>query len=260
MGCAMNVYEVITDRILASLAKGVVPWRRPWASEGPRSLISGKEYRGVNVLLLQSAGFTSPHWLTFKQARDRKGSVKAGEHGTPIVFWKISDRSDEKTANGKPKKSFILRYSNVFNVSQCEGITAPPSLVRPPFETIDACERIVEGFANRPSIDHGGDRACYSPSEDRVRMPARECFESAPTYFSVLFHELTHGTGHASRLDREGITDPIKFGSHNYSFEELIAECGAAFLCGAAGIAPATIDNSAAYIASWVAKLKSEKR
>jgi antirestriction protein ArdC len=253
----MNVYEIITDRIVESLRKNVVPWRKPWVTQAPKNLISGKNYRGVNVLLLGSAPHQSPWWLTFNQARDLGGSVKKGERGTPVVFWKISEKKD---ARGKIEKSFILRYYTVFNVAQCESVQAPPSIPRPAFNPIEECERIVSGFEGRPQIEHGGGMACYVPALDRIQIPAREAFSSAPEYYSTLFHELTHSTGAASRLNRKTVTDPSSFASHAYSFEELIAECGAAFLCANGGISSATLDNSAAYIASWAKKLRSEPK
>lgn len=253
----MNVYQVITDRILESLASGMVPWRKPWHTETPKNLVSGREYRGVNILLLQSAPFESPYWLTFNQARSLGGSVKKGERGCPVIFWKVSEERDE---HGEPEKSFVLRYFTVFNAAQCQGIEVPPSAVRPEFNPIEACERIVSGFAGRPRIDHGGDLACYVPSLDRVQLPSHQAFSSAAEYYSTLFHELTHSTGAANRLARKGILDRASFASHEYSFEELIAECGAAFLCAQGAIDNRTLDNSAAYIASWGKKLRSEPR
>lgn len=252
-----SVYQVITDRILESLSNGVVPWRKPWVTTAPKNLISGKDYRGVNVFLLQSAPHDSAYWLTFNQARKLGGSVRKGQRGTPVIFWKITE---ELNGRGRVEKNFILRYYTVFNVSQCDGITAPPAIVRPAFNPIEECERIVDAFADKPPIDHGGSVACYIPSLDRIQLPLREAFSSAPEYYSTLFHELIHSTGAASRLARKGVIDPSSFASHSYSEEELVAECGAAFLCGQAGIVGSTLDNSAAYIAHWAKKLKSEPR
>jgi antirestriction protein ArdC len=253
----MNVYEIITDRILTSLSNGVVPWRKPWHTETPKNLISGKGYRGVNVLLLEAAPYESRYWVTFNQARNLGGSVRKGERGTPVVFWKITE---EKDAKGKAEKSFLLRYYTVFNVSQCDGVQAPPTVQRPAFDPIEACEAIVQGFQGKPRITHGGGRAFYSPVEDLIQIPARETFHSAPEYYSTLFHELGHSTGAHDRLARKTVTDPISYASHSYSFEELIAECTAAFLCSQGGIAASTIDNSAAYIASWSKVLRADPR
>jgi antirestriction protein ArdC len=253
----MNVYQIVTDRILTALSNGIVPWRKPWATHAPKNLVSGREYRGVNVLLLSAAHYECAYWLTFNQARNLGGTVKKGERGTPIVYWKVSE---ERNGKGEMEKSFLLRYFTVFNVNQCEGIEAPPAVFRPAFNPIEECERIVTSYVDRPRIDHGGNVACYIPSLDRVQLPTREAFHSPAEYYSTLFHELAHSTGAASRLSRKGITDASSFASHAYSFEELIAECASAFLCTEAGIAGSTIENSAAYIASWGKKLRSEPR
>jgi antirestriction protein ArdC len=256
----MNVYQVITDRILSSLSNGVVPWRCPWHTEPPKNLISGKDYRGVNVLLLQASPFESPYWLTFNQARDLGGTVKKGERGTPVVYFKVYGDDDAKAQSEQERRRFVLRYYTVFNVAQTEGIEAPASPSRPAFNPIQECERVVSAYRDPPRIEHGGGQACYLPSRDRVQMPARESFNSVPEYYSTLFHELTHSTGAAHRLARKGVVDPIRFSSHDYSFEELVAECGAAFLCGHAGISAQVIDNSASYISCWARKLRSEPR
>ena len=253
----MNVYQVITDRILQSLSQGVVPWRKPWVTATPKNLVSRKDYRGINVLLLGASPFESSYWLTFNQARSLGGTVKKGERGTPVVFWKISDDRDD---HDEPEKRFILRYFTVFNVAQCEGIQAPAVAARPAFDPIEECERIARGFANGPGVEHGGSGACYLPALDLVRMPRGEAFTSPPEYYSTLFHELAHSTGAAHRLARKGVVDRNGFASHAYSQEELVAECGAAFLCAEAGISTDTLDNSAAYIASWSKALKSEPR
>lgn len=252
----INVYEVITDRILTMLKDGVVPWRQPWtAASAPKNLVSKKEYRGVNVLLLGTQKYSSPFWCTYKQCTEKGGQVRKGEKSTPVVFWKITE--DKKDAK---KKSFILRYYNVFNVGQCDGLEVPAEESRKVVEPIQACEDLVKLYKTMPKVEHGGSRAYYNPSFDYIGMPVMADFKGAEEYYSTLFHELVHSTGHKDRLDREGITNPIRFGSHDYSFEELVAECGSAFLCGRAGIGNRVIDNQAAYIASWVSKLRSEPR
>lgn len=253
----MNVYEIVTARILESLARGVAPWRKPWGAERPRNLVSGREYRGINVLLLQTNAFESSWWLTFKQAKDLGGSVKRGERGSPVVFWKVTE--NEKS-DGTTSKGFVLRYFTVFNVEQTEGIEAPEATTYNLMDPIEECERIVSGYPNAPRIDHGGGAAFYMPSQDRIQIPGRKIFSSTPEYYSTLFHELIHSTGAAHRLARKGVVDGARFASHEYSFEELIAECGAAFLCAEGGISPSTIENSAAYLGSWIKKLRSEPR
>jgi antirestriction protein ArdC len=256
---SIKVYEIVTERILDYIsANGVLPWRKPWHTSTPKNLVSKKAYRGVNVFLLGMQRFTSSYFVTYKQAAAKGGQVRKGEKSTPVIFWKMLDKGTD--AKGRKQLIPLLRYYNVFNVTQCDGIVAPEEHTSTLFEPIEACERIVSGWEGKPPIVHGGGRACYSPSEDLISMPVRESFGKVEEYYSTLFHEMVHSTGHKDRLAREGITNPIKFASHNYSFEELVAECGAAFLCGHAGIVDHTIDNSAAYIANWVSKLKSEPK
>jgi len=257
-----KVYEIITDRILGMLDQGVVPWRQPWSSSLPKNLVSGKEYRGVNVFLLGCQAYTSPWWVTYKQCAARGGQVRKGERSTPVIFWKPLPRKDATPADiakGRDK-FFLLRYYNVFNVAQCDNLEAPTSHSGVQFNPIGACEEIVASYKGAPPITHGGNRACYIPSQDAIQMPPRESFTHTEEYYSTLFHELTHSTGHKDRLDREGITNPIKFASHDYSFEELVAECGAAFLCAHAGIDNRTLDNSAAYIKHWSDKLRDNRK
>lgn len=256
-----NVYEVITDRILKLLEQGTVPWHRPWGGDQhhPRNLASGKKYRGVNVFLLSSAGYDSPYWLTFKQAKSREGNVGKGQRGYPCVFWTWLEREDPNT--GEQTKRPFLKYYTVFNVDQCEGIDYPdvsaPTRAIPP---IKACENLVTAMQRAPPVHHGGGRASYHPSTDTVHMPPRENFEKSEAYYSTLFHELVHSTGHESRLSRPGITKSNVFGSGNYSKEELVAEMGATYLCGHTGIENAVIDNSASYIASWLGRLRNDSR
>jgi len=255
-----SVYEVITNRIIEQLEKGTAPWHKPWAAPGlagmPQNFISKKSYRGINLWLLSATGYSSPAFLTFKQAAGLGGKVKTGEKGWPVIFWKFGQ--DDST----DKSWAFCRYYTVFNVSQCEGLQLPisPAPAGPEVPAIEVCETIVESWANRPPINHGGDRACYSPSRDVVTMPERNSFCSPEEYYSTLFHELTHSTGHDKRLKRPGVTDICPFGTTNYSREELVAEMGAAFLCGFAGIENKTIDNSAAYIASWLKRLKDDSK
>ena len=257
-----NVYEIVTERIIESLAKGVAPWRKPWRAAGaqgmPKNLISGKPYRGINVLLLATSPFSSPYWLTFKQAKERGGSVRKGEKGTPIVFYKTYDK---KSNDGAERRHWVMRYFTVFNVEQCDGLRDVPTLhpdVRTPHARIEACEAVVRGYRG-PSIETGS-LACYSPVADTIRVPPIESFDAREEYYSTLFHEMVHSTGAKGRLERDGIVGGTTFGDHRYSFEELVAECGAAFLCGETGIDAATLENSAAYLAHWASKLKSEPK
>ncbi len=259
----MNVYEIVTTRILDQLQKGTVPWRKPWSTitAGPRNLITNKPYRGINVFLLGAHRFASPYFLTFKQALDRGGVVKKGERGCPIVFWKWRDNEEDSAAESEHERkpaAPLLRYYTVFNVEQCEGVPSPAVETRRPFEPLPECERVVRAMPNPPRLEHQGTQAFYRPSTDTVTLPPPERFNSRELY--SLLHELTHSTGHESRLARKGITDAVLFGSHEYSHEELVAEMGAAFICGHCGIDAATLTESTSYIAGWLQALQNDTR
>jgi antirestriction protein ArdC len=262
-----SAYDVITDRILALLEAGTVPWQQPWAGGEPPRNVRGTAYRGVNVFLLACQGYASPVWLTFKQAKEHGGAVRRGERSTPVVFWRPPERQwdgVDPDPEGSQRRGLVLRYYSVFNSEQCDLPTGVVPVLRAesgvPFEPIAACEAIVDGMPHRPAIRHGGGHAFYRPSTDDVAMPLRTAFRSPEAYYATLFHELGHSTGHASRLDRKTLTDLCPFGSTNYSREELVAEMTAAFLCGRGGIEPATIDDSAAYIAGWLRRLRGAPR
>ncbi len=257
-----SVYQIVTETILKQLESGIVPWRRPWNTAAPCNLVSQKEYRGINTFMLSASGFPSRYWLTYAQAQKLGGNVRKGERGSIVTFWNIGEeRINAKT--GKLSKPFLLRYYRVFNLSQTEGIAHKLGIAEAsakPVADIDACERIVAEMPNAPQIFPSADRAYYRPSADHVGMPAKSTFHSSESYYSVLFHELTHSTGHASRIGREGIEQLNSFGSELYSREELVAEMGSAMLCGVTGIAPAVIENSAAYLRSWISALKGDSK
>ncbi|MGZ8938674.1 MAG: ArdC family protein, partial [Limisphaerales bacterium] len=225
-----TVYEIVTERIVALLEQGTVPWQKPWATSGedcmPRNLVSKKPYRGVNVFLLHAMSFESPHWLTYKQAQELGGNVRKGEKACPVVFWKWLDAKDEP--NGEKKRIPLLRYYHVFNASQCEGIEVPATEKQGrAHDPINSAEQIVAGMPKLPEIQHGRDRAAYSPAFDRVFMPTPEAFQTGEHYYSVLLHELTHATGHQTRLNRKGVAGSdgewSAFGSTPYAKEELVA-------------------------------------
>ena len=252
-------YDVVTDRIIAKLEAGVVPWRKPWSGRAgmPKNLTSGKEYRGVNVFLLHCLGYESPYFLTFNQAKKLGGYVCQGERGCPVVFWKWFEKEDE---NGETKRLPVLRYYTVFNVAQCKDVEAPAIEVpERQHNSIEAAEQLVQAMPNAPEIRHGLRGASYNPTEDAVQMPRPEVFESGEAYYSTVFHELTHSTGHPSRLSRK-LETLTSFGSRDYSREELVAEMGAAFLCGEVSILETNIEQSAAYIDGWLRRLRNDRR
>jgi antirestriction protein ArdC len=263
----MNVYEIVTNRIMDLLQAGEIPWRKPWkASGGAKNFVSKKPYRGINQFLLNAAIFSSAYWMTFRQALERGGQVRKGEKSTMVVFWKWLDRKDSDDQDDDTDASItgkvpLLRYYNVFILDQIDEITAPEEKqILNPLHPIEQAELVIRNMPRKPIIQFGGDRACYSPQLDHVKLPNREAFKSPEEFYSTAFHELAHATGHPSRLSRKGITDPTYFGSHDYSQEELVAEFGASMLSGVAGIEQKTIENSAVYIQGWLKALKNDKK
>lgn len=259
-----KVYEIVTEKILEKLQAGDIPWHQPWVGGKAMNLVSKKEYRGINAFLLGCQKYSSPYWLSYKQAQDLGGNVKKGEHGTLVVFWKqlnvkAKDEQEELTDKTIP----FLRYYRVFNVEQCEGIDEkkiPVTNINPDFQPIEECEKTIESMQKRPDIRHRESRAYYSPPEDYVNMPKKETFAKEEFYYSVLFHELGHSTGHESRCARKKFNEWAPFGTETYSKEELVAEMTSAFLCGHHQIEIQTLDNSAAYIKSWLRKLKDDPK
>jgi antirestriction protein ArdC len=259
-----SVYEIITEKIIKQLESGVAPWRKPWTCQTPANLITQKEYRGLNVFTLASQGFPSRFWLTFNQATKLGGGrIRRGEKSSPVIFWNIGDEQETTAQDGtkETSRTFLLRYYSVFNLSQAEGIDIPVSLLQETRNNvpIEMCEQLATNMPNSPAFEQS-DKAWYSPSNDVVGMPARGLFHSSEEYYATEFHELAHSTGHAKRLHRENFDNPVSFGSESYSKEELIAEMTAAMLCGIAGIGQNTLENSAAYLKSWTARLKSDSR
>lgn len=263
-----DLYQVITDQIIEAMERGVCPWKKPWKTIGgfPRN-IRGRHYRGINAFLLalQSDfnGWEQPLFLTFKQAKELGGKVRKGEKSTMVVFWKVlvpKEYLANPDACPPEEKRWMLRYYRVFNVAQVDGLPprAVPQIEENDHSPIGACEEIVANMPNAPRISTGASRASYIPAFDRVMIPALAAFDTAEAHYSVMFHELTHSTGHDSRLSRQGAFEG-NFGSEPYAKEELVAELGAAFLCARAGIAPATIEESAAYIAGWLKRLREDK-
>jgi antirestriction protein ArdC len=253
-----SVYDQITERVIAMLEKGTVPWQKPFnVKRGfPRNLVSKKPYRGINVFLLHAMSYESPLWLTYHQAQELGAHIRKGEKACPVVFWKQHKVDDKHT--GEKVNIPFLRYYFVFNVSQCEGLGELPDPT--PMAVITKPAEIVANMPQRPLIKHGMASAFYSPAGDFVGMPDRERFTSEDEVFSVLYHELVHSTGAAHRLNRPTITEANGFGSEEYSKEELIAEMGAAFLCGVAGIGERTLNNSAAYIQNWLTALQNDHK
>lgn len=266
---SQTMTNIMIERIEARRAEGenvVAPWRMTWdPSLGmPRSLVTDHVYRGVNIFMTLFQGFSSPFWITRKQIAKLGGSVKVHPEGdqlpyTPILFWKFPTKEEKEEG----RRAFC-RFYQVYNTEQVTGIEAAvekafSGINTEPKDTIASAEALVAAYPAAPDIRHGDSRAYYAPGDDRISMPSIDAFESAEAYYRVLFHELTHSTGHRTRLERDGVANPAKFASHAYSEEELIAEMGASMLAGFAGIGSEEADeNSAAYLDHWLRKLKAE--
>lgn len=255
-----KVYEYVTNAIVEKLEQGVIPWQRPWkslTSNGlPISWVTKKAYRGINTFLLESG-----EYLTFKQIQAQGGNVKRGEKGHMVVFYRMMESTREVDGEEESRSFPFLRYYTVFEVAQCEGIERKcPVEVTDDLEIvpIEKAEAIKKGYKNAPSIRHIGNSACYRPATDEIRMPKKASFFSMEEYYSTLFHEMGHSTGHATRLAREGITHTSGMRTDSYAKEELVAEMTAAMLSGIAGIELKVIDNSASYIESWMRRLKAD--
>lgn len=263
-----KVYEIVTDRIVKLLeSKQELVWQRGWQDNSQRPM-NGKSltaYRGFNRMLLTVLG-ESPYWLTFNQIKSKRGSLKKGSKSVPIIFWNWvyfdSEGRKVKDASKAAKKIPFLRYYNVFNAADIEGIEFPEikKIELKDNQKIDKCEAIITSHTDL-KIKHEGSKAFYRPSTDSVTMPPMETFNNSECYYSVLFHEVAHWTGHSKRLNRELDTKLAPFGSTDYSQEELVAEMTASFLCEETQIANEQLNlNSAAYLKGWLSKLKDDTK
>ena len=239
-------YEAVYNQIIATMEKGDIPWKKSWTGAMPHNGVSGHKYAGVNFFLLSYSGFADPRWFTFNQVKQAGGNVKQGSKGHQIVFWKIFDTED---TSGAKKSIPLLRYSTVFNFEQCENMKKIATIED--VVLVDA-ESIINGFADRPVIKYGFDKASYIPSIDEIHMPSKAQFKRVEEYYATAYHEMAHSVLHEKRMNRKLCTD---FGSNLYSENELEAELVSAFLCNAAGI-DNTLENSAAYLKGWMKAFK----
>lgn len=256
----MDIYAAVTDRIIAQMEQGVIPWQKPWISAGKAvSHATGKPYSLLNQLLLQRSG----EYITFKQCQEAGGKIRKGEKASMVVFWKWIEGKEPDSE--EVKQIPFLRYYNVFHIDQCEGITtryATKAAFPDAASTVESAQEIIYDYLAREDVKltHSeGDRAFYRPSTDEIVLPIRKQFVSTAEYYSTVFHELTHSTGHPTRLNR--LNKVAAFGSDVYSKEELVAEIGAAALVNRVGLETSTsLRNNAAYIQNWLTVLKGDKR
>ena len=256
----MDIYAAVTDRIIAQLEQGQIPWQKPWISSGKAiSHATGKPYSLLNQMLLQRPG----EYITFKQCVEAGGHIKKSEKANMVVFWKWIEQEDEET--GEVKEVPFLRYYNVFHIDQCEGISAKHTTeVAFPdgASTVETAQEIIYDYLGRENVKltHSeGDRAFYRPSTDEIVLPLRKQFISTAEYYGTVFHEISHSTGHASRLNR--LSRAAFFGTEEYSKEELVAEISSCALVNYCGLESSTsLRNNAAYIQNWLSVLRGDKR
>lgn len=283
-----DIYAAVTDRIVAAMEEGVIPWHKPWVLNGVKddkidsrvaavNYVTGKPYSLLNQMLLGRPG----EYLSFKQCKEAGGMVKKGEKASMVVFWKMLN-CQETDKDGKPvldsdgkivtKTVPVLKYFNVFHIDQCEGIkprheakVEQPEESKPAVSPLEVGENVIRGYVERSGVKFltgVQDNAFYRPSADVISIPEISQYTHVAEYYSTAFHEMVHSTGHKSRLDRFGGSAGIAaFGDENYSKEELVAEIGSAAICNRIGIETATtFRNSVAYIQNWLAALKNDKR
>jgi len=265
-----DCYQEITDRILAALEKGTVPWQRPWTDAGAqRSFATDKPYLGINQVYLDcvalESGYSSHYWLTFGRAKKEGGHVKKGERGRLVVHYEqrtvIKEDETDPDSNPQVRKYPSLAYDLVWNVDQCVDVEAPDEVdEETPFEPIVSAEKVWSGWADPPKVVENGSRASYRVQADLISLPPRTSFNTPIAFYCTLFHECIHATGHHSRLARHDPGSHSIFGSCDYSKEELVAEFGAAMLSGSCGFDEMIVDSSASYIDHWRQKLSGDKR
>ncbi|MEZ4927915.1 MAG: zincin-like metallopeptidase domain-containing protein [Saprospiraceae bacterium] len=275
-GASNDLYQQLTNKIIGMIEQGVVPWRRTWSTYGlARNYVTQHIYTGINLILMNNTPHPIPYFMTFKQVKELGGGVRKGAKAEMVVYFNLyykdcfdntldkEEAYSRKIAGEEVQILKFIRYYNVFNIADIEGIKFEiPEISTNPNEKIIWCENIIENMPNRPELKSvDGNRAFYSPKLDFVNMPDIKQFETPEDYYATYFHELTHATGHASRLGREEIMNPETFGSRPYGREELVAEMGASFLCSSVNIDyDSLMENNAAYLAGWLKVLQEDSR
>lgn len=280
-----DVYEKITNRVIESLNKGVVPWRKSWDDSCvlQESMSTGKAYKGINQMLLSLSaelnGYKSNKWLTCNQANKLGGYPEKGSKATEVCYWTqmyldkdgkyVSEKAYRKMSAEDKSNIKVLPMVKlfwVFNTDQIVGddfVRPEPIKVKPinENEKNDVCESVYAKMIKRPLLSHGSSQAYYRPSTHAIKMPDMNKFDTSSDYYHTLYHELIHSTGHKDILDRDGVSGVVKFGSHEYSKEELIAEMGAQYLSSMTGVSSAkTESNSDAYIGNWIKVLENDHK
>jgi antirestriction protein ArdC len=260
-----EVYDYVTERIIARLEEGEVPWinTRTTPLLLARSATTGKIYRGVNAFLLTNSSHASAFWATYRTVQAMKGNVKKGEHSTMCVFWKRFETKemvvDRRTGEEKHKAVPVLRYYNVFNLDQCEGVQDPLLDAVDIPDPIAKADEVIANFTGKSEVVFGSNgKAFYSPSADRVVMPQQSAFTSSAQFYRTYFHELIHSTGHPARLNRFEAGQPVP--DNELGLEELVAEMGSAMLLAECGIFEECAEKSASYCQHWINELKADTK
>ncbi|MBE3579028.1 MAG: DUF1738 domain-containing protein [Caldanaerobacter subterraneus] len=255
-----KVHDIVMEKILRQMEKGEIPWIKGWGSNPPINYVTRRPYTGINVLLLSKGG----EYLTFRQVQQLGGRIKKGAKSEIVVFFKpytkIIEEEDPETGEiiEREKELLVLRYYHVFHISDIEGI--PSKLKKVEHNPLQEAEKIIEGYKDAPKIIHDDpNEAYYNAVKDLINIPDKGFFYDIHEYYSTLFHELIHSTGHPKRLNRFKENEKSAFSTDSYSLEELVAEIGAAMLCQHTGIIEKTIENSTAYIQSWLKQLQNNK-
>jgi len=251
------IYEAVTNRIIAQLEKGAIPWIKPWNvdSSADKNFISQKPYSGINTLITGMAGFNSPAWASYKQWQEKGVQVNKGEKSTEIVFFKKVTKESTNATNGENESSTfsVLKTYHVFNAEQTDIKILPNITPEIEFNPIPAIKAKIEQTG--AIINHGGNAAFYSPAKDFIQLPNPSAFHSPEHYYATAFHELTHWTSAKHRLDR---VLGAKYGNPEYAFEELVAEIGAAFLCAEYKIEGDLRHEG--YIQNWLKACRSDSK
>lgn len=274
-----NLYEEVTNKIIALIEHGIAPWRRTWSTYGlARNYVSGRLYTGINYILMNNTGHPIPYFMTFNQVKELGGYIKKGTEANIVIYFKVYYKdSNDNTLEPQIAKSRynkgedikalkFIRYYSVFNVQDIESIGLDLNRFNEAKlsdnEKIERCEEMIKNMPNPPDLRQiDANRAFYSPAQDLVNMPDIKQFESSEHYYTTYFHELIHSTGHSSRLARKEVMDFSRFGTMPYSKEELVAEMGASFLsCHCQIDYDSIVESNASYLAGWLKVLKEDPR
>jgi antirestriction protein ArdC len=271
-----DLYQEVTNKIIALIEQGVAPWRRTWSTYGlARNYATGHIYTGINLILMNNTVHPIPYFLTFNQVKEQGGRIKKDAKAEKVIYFDVyyKDGNDQtltkeeaiqRRKNGEEIQILkFIKYYNVFCIDDIEGIEFEiPEMELKPNEKIARCESIIENMPKRPELRQiDANRAYYLPAQDFINLPDIKRFEGSEQYYATYFHELIHSTGHSSRLARAEVMDFTGFGTKPYSKEELVAEVGASFLCSSVQIDyDGIVENSASYLAGWLKVLKEDSK